>query len=208
MVYTLWWWGVKIHKLIEANLFVDSFGTREEIDSLIDQALYHRINKPDMMAWSNEGCWRSEFKYKEHDWLINNLMTRVDKLISYYIQQDPSYIPKVGMYGNPKITYWTNVNEPGSKNVLHTHDLHHYVSCYYLQTDGTGSISFHNPANLLENCHPCSPFVSRMVYTPKDSDILLWPGWMPHETETNTSDKQRINIAFNVQFETPRGTAR
>jgi len=33
--------------------------------------------------------------------------------------------------------------------------------------------------------------------------LILWPGWMPHETEVNTSDKYRINIAFNIRFQTP-----
>ena len=113
------------------------------------------------------------------------------------------YPTKVKNYGPPDIDYWTNVNEPMSKNSMHNHALHHFVACYYIQAEGTGDIVFHNPANLLEQCHPHSPFTSRMAFQPRTGDLLVWPAWMPHEVEMNTSDMQRINIAFNIRFKTP-----
>lgn len=199
---------MEIFKLLEANLFVKKVGTQEQIDDLKSQALWHRENEPENMAFTNYGCWRSEFKYKNHNWLIKEVMDLTEKAIEFYTLVDPTYKDKVNYYRNPQLRYWTNVNEPGSKNALHHHDLHHFVACYYLQCQDTGNLVFYNPANLLENCHPFSPFVSRMAYVPKDGDLILWTGWVPHETEINQSDKQRINIAFNIRYETPQGTAR
>ncbi len=199
---------MEIFKLLEANLFVKKVGTQEQIDDLKSQALWHRENEPENMAFTNYGCWRSEFKYKNHNWLIKEVMDLTEKAIEFYTLVDPTYKDKVNYYRNPQVRYWTNVNEPGSKNALHHHDLHHFVACYYLQCQDTGNLVFYNPANLLENCHPFSPFVSRMAYVPKDGDLILWTGWVPHETEINQSDKQRINIAFNIRYETPQGTAR
>ncbi len=199
---------MEVFKLLEANLFVEKVGTPEQIEDLKSQALWHRENEPNMMAFSNNGCWRSEFKYKNHNWLIKSVMDLTERAIEYYSLVDPTFTEKKKYYRNPQIKYWTNVNEPGSKNSLHNHDLQHFVGCYYLQSENTGNLTFYNPANLLENCHPFSPFVSRMAYVAKEGDLLIWPGWMPHETEVNFSDKQRINIAFNIRYETPQGTAR
>ena len=55
---------MEVFKLLEANLFYEKVGTPEQIEDLKKQALWHRENEPNMMAFSNNGCWRSEFKYK------------------------------------------------------------------------------------------------------------------------------------------------
>ena len=39
-----------------------------------------------------------------------------------------------------------------------------------------------------------------MSYTPKDGDLVVFPGWVPHDIELNKSNKPRINISFNISF--------
>jgi hypothetical protein len=55
-----------------------------------------------------------------------------------------------------------------------------------------------NPANKLSECNPGSPYTGDVYIDPKDGDLFLWPAWVPHEVDVNKSDKQRINIAFNL----------
>ena len=93
---------------------------------------------------------------------------------------------------------WVNINEPNSKNILHAHKDHMFACVYYLQGTDTGAITFQNPVNLLVDCSVLSPFVRRFGHTPKDGDLILWPAWVPHEVEVNTSDRQRINITSNI----------
>ena len=69
-----------------------------------------------------------------------------------------------------------------------------------MQVEGTGELECYNPANLTENCHATSPWVSVMTYRPNDGDLIVFPGWVPHDVGPNTSNKQRINIAFNISF--------
>ena len=196
---------MKVFKLLSADLFVQSnVGTEEQQKNILDFAYYQKRQNPTEMAFSNYGCWRSEFKYENIDWLIQNILDVVHEAIKLYESLDLTYKNKVKHYGLPKINYWTNINEPGSSNSMHCHDLHHYVAVYYVQSKNTGAITFHNPANLLENCHAHSPFVSRMSYEPRDRDLLIWPGWMPHSIDENRSKIDRVNIAFNIRFETPR----
>lgn len=196
---------MKVFKLLSADLFVQpNVGTEEQQKNILDFAYSQKRQNPTEMAFSNYGCWRSEFKYEDIDWLIQNILDVVHEAIKLYEGLDLTYKNKVKHYGLPKINYWTNINEPGAKNVMHCHDLHHYVAVYYIQSKNTGAINFHNPANLLENCHAHSPFVSQMSYEPSDGDLLIWPGWMPHSIDENRSKIDRVNIAFNIRFETPR----
>jgi len=190
--------------ILSADVFTSNVGTPEQIEQLKNEALtQHKISSTEL-SFSNEGCWRSHFRYSNIDWLIAEIKNLVEESINHYIHLDPLYENKVKYYSNPEINYWTNVNEPLSKNDLHNHALHHYVACYYVQAKGTGDLIFSNPANLLQQCHPHSPFVSLIAFEPKEGDLYVWPGWVPHETEINLSNQQRINIAFNITFQTPK----
>ena len=98
------------------------------------------------------------------------------------------------------ITYWTNINDPGSRNVPHSHKHSSFSGVYYLQANDTGAIVFLNSANVLSDCNILSPFTCHKVFEPNDGDLFIWPSWIPHEVDQNTSNKQRINIAFNIDL--------
>ena len=118
--------------------------------------------------------------YKDHDESFNALISQDEQKLDFSI--------------------WTNVNEPGSINELHTHKGFSFACTYNLQTEGTGNLVFRNPANLLNDCDLKSPFIRNYKIEPKDGDLLVWPAWVPHEVEINKSDKQRINIASNIKL--------
>ena len=71
---------------------------------------------------------------------------------------------------------------------------------YYLQAKDTGSLIFHNPGNLLRDCAEQAPGTTTMHYTPNDGDLIIWPGWIPHEVEENPASHERINFAFNINL--------
>lgn len=196
---------MKRFPIVAADLFTTNVGTLEQREVLRQEIMSHHNNNSAPLSFSNDGCWRSMFRYKDEswDWLLKELKTLQDQALRYYMEADPTFSRKAQAYGNAAIQHWTNVNEPGSKNVLHVHNSYHFVGLYYVQGTGTGDLVFLNPSNITENCNPYSPFVSRMAWTPNDGDLILWPGWMPHETEINKSTRQRINIAFNIRFNTP-----
>lgn len=200
MDYSLWWFSVKQFKILSADVFVKNVGTEEQRQQLKEEALEQKKSNPAGIMFTNENCWRGQFQYKNLNWLMDELGNLVGEAIDYYRQADPLFTKKLSFYGKPVVDYWTNVNELFGKNSLHNHSSYHFVGCYYIQAEGTGDLVFHNPANLLEECNPNSPFVSRMAITPKDGDLIVWPAWVPHEVEANMSNRQRINIAFNIKF--------
>ena len=40
----------------------------------------------------------------------------------------------------------------------------------------------------------------RIKMIPKDGDLFIWPAWIPHKVDRNESDRQRINLAFNINI--------
>ena len=122
---------MKVFKLLSADLFVQSnVGTKEQRKNILDFAYSQKRQNPNGQAFSNYGCWRSEFASEDIDWLIQNILDVVHEAIKLYEVLDLTYKNKVKHYGLPRINYWTNINEPGSKNVMHSHELHHYVAVY------------------------------------------------------------------------------
>jgi len=146
---------------------------------------------------SNDGCWRSSMRYKNIEWLTNCMLDTASEATIYYAEQDKNFRSLLSKSLN--YDYWTNVNEIGSGNVLHSHKFFSSFSgIYYIQGEDTGNLVFYNTQNLMHDCYTKSPFTKKFKMNPKDNSLVLFPSWVPHEVEENKSDRQRINIAFNV----------
>ena len=61
------------YPIIAADLFTVNVGTAEQRKVLLDEALAHRNSGEDNMAFTNEGCWRSQFVYQDIEWLMVHL---------------------------------------------------------------------------------------------------------------------------------------
>lgn len=185
--------------LYHSDIFMkDNVGTPEQIKDLYDQIRNAQMNGSSEIKKSNDGCWRSFAKYKNDSWLLESVQEMTKKAAEFYFETDESFLNHVPEK-KIKVNYWTNVNSPGAKNVLHNHEKDTFAACFYLQAKGTGTITFVNPANLLSNCNPASPFTRCLGFEPEDNQLILWPAWVPHEVDANLSDKDRINIAFSIQ---------
>ena len=191
--------------LFHADLFIEkNVGTPEQQKELKDFLI--SISQDDKVKndpLSNEGCFRFNFNVLNNsiDWLNESQLKLTEKVMSHYTPLDKNYSEqlhktKFTMYYNS----WVNINEKGSKNMIHAHKDHMFASVYYLQGTDTGKIWFYNESNLLGQCSVTSPFVRRFGYEPEDGDLILWPAWVPHEVDVNTSNRQRINITSNIDM--------
>ena len=187
----------KMISLFEATLFtVSNVGTDEQVKLLLEQI--ESIKHQDSVSNTNDGCWRSNHKYENIDWLLKEITYKVDEAIDYYKQKDSVFSDLSIKRQNLKIFYWTNINDPGSRNVLHSHKTAVFSGVYYIKATGTGSLRLINPANMLGDCNSASPFTRDFYFDPRDRDLILWPSWIPHEVEVNRSTQPRINIAYDI----------
>lgn len=187
--------------LFRSDFFYDTnVGTPEERQTLIESILEYAKTQPSV-EYTNDFCWRGTVPLPEHGWLFERIENLLWQANEKYREWDETYAAKTINTKPPKINYWINVNQPGSRNVLHNHPGSHLSGVFYLQADQTGGLRFPNPSLLAGNHSATGPFTRDFIFTPNDGDLIIFPGWMPHEVEPNLSNKQRINIAFDTVFD-------
>ena len=191
---------IKELPLFHSDLFVkENVGTEAQITDLKNQILQAKKDDRGTQGGSNPGCWRSTALY-EMKWLYDEMKNLVMEANQNYFERDSVFEYYVDKSNNLDYNIWTNVNEVGSKNVIHSHKTDAWAGIYYVQAEGTGNLMFYNPANLLNECKFNSPFIRNTGIQPKDGMLILWPGWIPHEVIENKSNRQRINIAWGINF--------
>ena len=189
--------------LFYSDLFTKSdVGSTDQQKDLIKQILSAKENNLGQAPYSNEGCWRSNFEYgNEINWLREEVKNYTIQICNTYATIDNVFKEQISKENNMlDFKIWTNVNEPNSTNDIHTHKEFSFACTYYLQGTNTGKLTFINPANILNECNLKSPFVRNYSVEPKDGDLFIWPAWIPHKVDRNESDRQRINLAFNINI--------
>ena len=101
---------------------------------------------------------------------------------------------------------WVSVNTKGAAHRLHTHP-NNFLSCvYYVQTQpGADTINFHDPRVQASIIRPpvtrlTGENADQAVVQVQDGAVLLFPAWLPHSVDANSSDKPRISASCNIMF--------
>ena len=144
----------------------------------------------------------SDPKFTENflnDYNINSFKTELDLHIKRYLSQ-------VGFTLYPKLGYsikasWMTYSRKGNYGHIHSHGASDLSGVYYFKTDGNdGNIFFETPNKLLTSSFCFNHMHSRAYYKPEPGKMLLFPGWLEHGVQTNTTDNERVSVSFNVHF--------
>ncbi|MCG8428491.1 MAG: 2OG-Fe(II) oxygenase family protein [Chromatiales bacterium] len=101
---------------------------------------------------------------------------------------------------------WANINSPGCSHRMHSHPNNFLSGAYYLQTQaGADTINFHDPRIQAAVIRPpvtelTGSNTDQVVVKVKDGMLLLFPAYLQHSVDANTSDRERISISFNIMF--------
>ena len=101
---------------------------------------------------------------------------------------------------------WANVLAPGATHKAHSHPNNFLSGVYYLQTHpGADTIKFHDPRNQTGIIRP--PIVEltaentdQVVVNVNNGTLLIFPAYLQHSVDTNSSENERISISFNLMF--------
>jgi hypothetical protein len=185
--------------------------TKEECIQISNEILaYKELKNPndaDINHHANLGCWMGQphFHGGFSPKIENLLITTIKKACGEYyrscsmplnISRD-SYDIQDDQW---EIWAWANVNEPGSENREHVHTGNVISAVVYFQAEGTGRLEFMPYNYTYKMTLPQWPYHGVSYYEPNDGDIILFPSFLLHRTEKNTSNKQRINMAFDAKF--------
>lgn len=185
--------------LFRSDIFVQSnVGSLADRQTLISQIQQLKHSTPEM-GFSNPGCYRMDFPLETIGWLSDKISVLLHEAVAFYSVEDPIF-NKIKKTSNAKLVAWANINAPGSRNTMHTHKEDDFSGVYYLQATDCGDLRFPNPANILGDCGKTSPFMRDFSFAPKDGDLIIWPSWLAHEVEPNLSNRERINLAFNIRI--------
>lgn len=128
---------------------------------------------------------------------------QIDKLIKYLNSEVNECARQVGMKELDLYNIWININYPGGYNHLHHHVGSVLSGVYYVDAElEQGNIQFerndgaeyHIPIDIAQQTYYTS---TRATYAAKTGALYVFPGWLKHSVQGNTTANDRISISFN-----------
>ena len=102
---------------------------------------------------------------------------------------------------------WAIINKKGAMNQKHSHSNSDLSAAYYVTAkEGCGDIVFYDPRPGKVYKHPLAnkPNLLNAVNNgvkPKAGMLVLFPSYLEHSVNPNTSDHERVVISFNISLE-------
>ncbi len=101
---------------------------------------------------------------------------------------------------------WANVLAKSAAHKAHSHPNNFLSGVYYVRTHaGTDTINFHDPRSQARVIRPpvaelTAENTDQVVVRVTDGTLLIFPSYLEHSVDTNTSEEERISISFNIMF--------
>jgi hypothetical protein len=174
---------------------------------LIQSDIKNKWNTILQDKFENPPDWRdgvkTNIKYRYNsipDFELLHLKNFIDLHVANYI--------KLTDFNQPRPVFmahsWCNITEKGDGQNWHQHQDSVISGVYYYDTLGIdGDIIFESPNQFYNlEVFPAGPGVEMTIsYKPRIGKILLFPGWLKHKVEVNTTDSQRISFSFNYLYD-------
>lgn len=140
---------------------------------------------------------------------MSKLEKRIYEVLDNYTQRVDwtgvsKYNDEIRITGEWKIiNSWVNIAENGVRHDFHSHPGYTISGVYYFRVSAKqGGIAFNNPNPIVFNAgFPEGKITPQILeILPRDGDVILFPSWLQHGTVENTTNEERISIAFNIDF--------
>jgi len=101
---------------------------------------------------------------------------------------------------------WATVLARGAAHKAHSHPNNYLSGAYYVRTHpGADTINFHDPRNQAGVIRPpvaelTAENTDQVVVRVTNGTLLLFPSYLEHSVDANTSEEERVSISFNVMF--------
>lgn len=101
---------------------------------------------------------------------------------------------------------WCTINPTGTSHRAHSHPNNFLSGVYYVQTPvGADTINFHDPR--IQTCIIRPPVTEltaentdQVVVKVSAGTLLVFPAYLQHSVDPNSSEGERISISFNIMF--------
>lgn len=146
---------------------------------------------------SNYGGWQSNDVKSGANKVLDQLVKHIDEAVNEIAES-------VGLKPVTLYNVWLNINPPGAYNHTHHHQDAIFSGVYYIDAEESqGNINFmrndgaeyHIPQEMINQMHHFNS--SKCTYPAKTGALYVFPGWLHHSVDGNTTLKDRISISFN-----------
>ncbi len=106
------------------------------------------------------------------------------------------------VYTHSEVTEsWINKHGRTGQTLEHNHNNVTFAVAAYLKLPpGSGYIEFKDPLEYHKTINPIFPEESLYKALPAETnDVLIFPGWMRHRVQPNTTDQERMVLTFNIK---------
>ena len=96
---------------------------------------------------------------------------------------------------------WMTKTTNGEITTVHNHGMFDIAGVYYFKTNGNdGAIKFLNPNSGLA---ASQTFIREVLtgFQPTQGMLILFPAWLNHTVDMNTTDSERMSLAFNINID-------
>jgi uncharacterized protein (TIGR02466 family) len=101
---------------------------------------------------------------------------------------------------------WATILARGAEHKVHCHPNNFLSGVYYLRIHpGADTVNFHDPRNQTGIIRPpvvelTAENTDQVVVRVKNGTLLIFPAWLQHSVDANTSEEERVSISFNIMF--------
>jgi uncharacterized protein (TIGR02466 family) len=101
---------------------------------------------------------------------------------------------------------WATILAQGAEHRIHSHPNNYLSGVYYLRTrPGADTINFHDPRSQARIIRPpvtelTAENTDQVVVRVQDGTLLLFPSYLRHSVDSNSSGEERISVSFNIMF--------
>ena len=101
---------------------------------------------------------------------------------------------------------WATVLATGAMHRIHSHPNNFLSGVYYVRVHpGADTINFHDPRSQTRIIQPpvyelTAGNTDQVVVKVMNGNLLMFPSYLEHSVDANTSSEERISISFNVMF--------
>ena len=185
--------GSKIHNLFPTKIYSDRVGNYDEIQEELKgviQVFDTEIGWEDL--WDTHLITDSKFQDNIID---QHNLTKFKDEITYHIREYSAIDNEFKINSS-----WLTRCDKGNYAVCHEHGWSDISGVYYYQSNGKdGDIYFQTP-NLAQTTCIWMHDPNTIQFPPEQGGLILFPGWLRHGVNTNTTDHTRISISFNISF--------
>ena len=185
--------------------FINSLEGPEYTDGLI-QGMKKHIEK----LWAKRD--KTKFNFQTHSFLYNEkeFVPLAELILKKNLENMKTLKYNVELENLIISGMWANVIAPGEAHRAHTHSNNLWSGVYYLHSDQNAGITFQDPRpaadvlvpRKLENTTENS---NLLLYASKMNRAIMFPSWLLHWVNINTSTSNRISISWNIQIKGQMG---